>query len=126
MNTTKPPECWASDANARALRVETAPGCALLLPFDQFVFAECHRVEPLVPHEADGNQDSKSRDAVQGLNGLARSAQLLRLHPVGFPSPHQKIIPRFCLMLQLAVSAMAAECVVDTPSLGVHRLSLRH
>ena len=42
MNTTKPPECWASDANARALRVETAPGRALLLPFDQFVFAECH------------------------------------------------------------------------------------
>ena len=45
MNTTKPPECWASDANARALRVETAPGRALLLPFDQFVFAECHTEE---------------------------------------------------------------------------------
>ena len=42
MNTTKPPECWASDANARALRVEAAPGHVLLLPFDQFVFAECH------------------------------------------------------------------------------------
>ena len=42
MNTTKPPECWATDANARALRVETAPGRALLLPFDQFIFAECH------------------------------------------------------------------------------------
>ena len=41
MNTTKPPEFWASDANARALRVEAAPGRALLLPFDQFVFAEC-------------------------------------------------------------------------------------
>jgi hypothetical protein len=45
MNTTKPPECWASDANARALRVETAPGRALLLPFDQFVFAEWHTEE---------------------------------------------------------------------------------
>ena len=45
MNTTKPPECWASDANARALRVETAPGSALLLPFDQFMFAECHAEE---------------------------------------------------------------------------------
>jgi hypothetical protein len=45
MNTTKPPECWASDANARALRVETAPGRALLLPFDQFVFAECQTEE---------------------------------------------------------------------------------
>ena len=45
MNTTKPPECWASDANARALRVEAAPGRALLLPFDQFVFAECHTEE---------------------------------------------------------------------------------
>ena len=45
MNTTKPPECWASDANARALRVEAAPGRTLLLPFDQFVFAECHTEE---------------------------------------------------------------------------------
>jgi hypothetical protein len=45
MNTTKPPECWASDANARALRVEAAPGHAVLLPFDQFVFAECHAEE---------------------------------------------------------------------------------
>ena len=42
MNTTKPSECWATDANARALRVETAPGHALLLPFDHFIFAECH------------------------------------------------------------------------------------
>jgi hypothetical protein len=45
MNTTKPPECWATDANARALRVETAPGHALLLPFDHFMFAECHTEE---------------------------------------------------------------------------------
>ena len=45
MNTTKPPECWATDANARALRVETAPGRALLLPFDHFIFAECHTEE---------------------------------------------------------------------------------
>ena len=45
MNTTKPPECWATDANARALRVETAPGRALLLPFDHFMFAECHTEE---------------------------------------------------------------------------------
>jgi hypothetical protein len=45
MNTTKPPECWASDANARALRVETAAGRALLLPFAQFIFAECEAEE---------------------------------------------------------------------------------
>jgi len=45
MNPTKRPECWASDANARALRVEAAPGHALLLPFDQFVIAECHAEE---------------------------------------------------------------------------------
>ena len=45
MNTTKPPECWASDANACALRVEAAPGGALLLPFDQLVFAECQAEE---------------------------------------------------------------------------------
>jgi hypothetical protein len=45
MNTTKPPECWVSDANARVLRIEASPEFALLLPFDQFVFAECHTEE---------------------------------------------------------------------------------
>ena len=40
MNTVKPPECWATDPNARAIRIEVSPGDSLLLPFDQFVFAE--------------------------------------------------------------------------------------
>ena len=46
MNATKPPECWASDPNARALRVEIAPGHAILLPFDQFVWAESRTEGP--------------------------------------------------------------------------------
>ena len=37
---TKSPECWASDPQARGLRIEISPGHTLLLPFDQFVFAE--------------------------------------------------------------------------------------
>lgn len=37
---TKPPECWGTDANARALRVELDAHHSLLLPFDQFVHAE--------------------------------------------------------------------------------------
>lgn len=37
---TKSPECWASDPQARALRVEISAERSVLLPYDQFVFAE--------------------------------------------------------------------------------------
>jgi hypothetical protein len=35
----KPPECYTTDSQACCLRVEIEAGCSLLLPFDQFVFA---------------------------------------------------------------------------------------
>jgi hypothetical protein len=38
--STKSPECWASDPNARAVKVEVSADQSLLLPFDQFAFAE--------------------------------------------------------------------------------------
>jgi len=38
--STKSPECWASDPNARAVKVEVSAEQSLLLPFDQFAFAE--------------------------------------------------------------------------------------
>ena len=37
---TKSPECYATDPQAECLRVEIAPGRSLLLPLDQFAFAE--------------------------------------------------------------------------------------
>lgn len=37
---TKSPECWASDLNARAVKIEVSAEQSLLLPFDQFAFAE--------------------------------------------------------------------------------------
>ena len=37
---TKPPECWASDPNARAVKIELSPERSLLLPPDQFTFSE--------------------------------------------------------------------------------------
>ena len=40
MNTTKPPECWASDPNARGVRIEVSSELSLLLPIDHFMFAE--------------------------------------------------------------------------------------
>jgi hypothetical protein len=36
---TKTPECWSSDPNAHAVRVELSAEQSLLLPFDQFAFA---------------------------------------------------------------------------------------
>jgi hypothetical protein len=38
--STKTPECWASDPNAEALRIEVSPERSLLLPHGQFIFAE--------------------------------------------------------------------------------------
>src|SRR5213596_463790 len=38
--STRTPECWASDPNARAVRIELSAEQSLLLPFDQFAFAE--------------------------------------------------------------------------------------
>jgi hypothetical protein len=37
---TKPPECWANDPQARAVRVELSSDRSLLLPHDEFAFAE--------------------------------------------------------------------------------------
>ncbi len=38
--STKTPECWASDPQSRALRIEASPDCSLLLPHDHFLFSE--------------------------------------------------------------------------------------
>jgi hypothetical protein len=38
--STKSPECWASDPNARAVKIEVSSEQSLLLPFDQFAFSE--------------------------------------------------------------------------------------
>jgi hypothetical protein len=38
--STKTPECWASDPNAEALRIEISTERSMLLPHDQFMFAE--------------------------------------------------------------------------------------
>jgi hypothetical protein len=38
--STKTPECWANDPQARALRIEVSADHSLLLPHDEFAFAE--------------------------------------------------------------------------------------
>ena len=38
--STKSTECYTTDPQARCLRVESSPGRSLLLPLDQFAFAE--------------------------------------------------------------------------------------
>ena len=38
--STKTPECWASDPQTKGLHIEVSPGRSLLLPHDQFIFAE--------------------------------------------------------------------------------------
>ena len=38
--SNKSPECYTTDPQARCLRVEISPGRTILLPLDQFAFAE--------------------------------------------------------------------------------------
>ena len=38
--STRTPECWVNDPNAEALRIKVSPERSLLLPHDQFMFAE--------------------------------------------------------------------------------------
>src|SRR5213594_3374090 len=38
--STKSPECWASDPNAHGVKIDLSAERSLLLPFDQFAFAE--------------------------------------------------------------------------------------
>jgi hypothetical protein len=38
--STKTPECYTTDTQAHCLRIETSPGHSILLPLDQFAFAE--------------------------------------------------------------------------------------
>jgi len=38
--STKTPECWASDPQARGIRIEATPERSLLLPHNHFIFAE--------------------------------------------------------------------------------------
>jgi len=41
----KAPECWASDASAKLLRIEISPEKSLLLKYDQLIHAEFDNAE---------------------------------------------------------------------------------
>jgi hypothetical protein len=41
--STKSPECWANEAQARGIRVDLSADHSMLLPHDEFVFAELKR-----------------------------------------------------------------------------------
>jgi hypothetical protein len=43
--STKAPECWASDASAKLLRIEVSPEKSLLLKYDQLIHAEFDSTE---------------------------------------------------------------------------------
>ena len=43
--STKAPECWASDASAKLLRIEVGPEKSLLLKYDQLIHAEFDNAE---------------------------------------------------------------------------------
>src|SRR2546422_9825101 len=90
---TKTPECWASDPNARAVKVEVSPEQSLLLPFDQFAFAEL---------KAEGKQQhlrlvfATHEVSVRG-NSLRRVETAMQRKELSFvaalPRNHRSLVP---------------------------------
>ena len=86
-------EGWASDPNARALRIELNPDHAYLLPFDQFVHAEVTR--------EDGAQHLRlafaTHEVVIRGHGLKRLIAALQRQELAFltllPKPLRDAIP---------------------------------
>ena len=62
---TKTPECWSSDPNAHGIRIELSSEGSLLLPFDQFAFAELksegEETTPSIGLRHAGGFDSRQR-----------------------------------------------------------------
>ena len=103
--STKSPECWASDPEARGLRIEISAGHSLLLPFDQFVFAEL---------TTDGNEQclrlmfATHEVAVRGLalRRIETAMQRLELSFLGtLPSGQRSLIAEgYPVVLNIVVS----------------------
>src|SRR2546426_12121840 len=98
--STKSPECWASDPNARAVRIELSAERSLLLPFDQFAFAELktegkqqHLRLVFATHEVSvrGNSLRRVETAIQRME-LSWLAALPGKHPSLVPGVHPAIL----------------------------------
>jgi hypothetical protein len=90
---TKSPECWASDPKARAVIIELSAERNLLLPHDEFAFAEL---------ESDGKQQhlrlifATHEVSVRGnsLRRIETAMQRMELSFVGkLPSSQRALIP---------------------------------
>lgn len=89
--STKPPECWTIDPNARAVRVERSPDESLYLPLDQFALAEYRTGESeqqlrlvFATHEVTIRG--------QALHRIAAAIQRLDLASVSVLPPHQRAV----------------------------------
>jgi len=103
--STKSPECLASDPNARAVRIELSAERSLLLPFDQFAFAEL---------KTEGKQQylrlvfATHEVSVRGnsLRRIETAMQRMELSFLGkLPSSQRSLIPEGQpVMLEIAVT----------------------
>jgi hypothetical protein len=103
--STKSPECWASDPNAHGVKVELSAERSLLLPFDQFAFAEL---------KAEGKQQNlrlvfaTHEVSVRG-NSLRRVETAMQRMELSFlgklPSSQRSLIPEGQpVVLEIAVT----------------------
>ena len=91
--STKSPECWASDPNAHGVKIELSAERSLLLPFDQFAFAELktegkqqHLRLVFATHEVSVRGNSLRR--------IETAMQRMELSYVGkLPSSQRSLIP---------------------------------
>src|SRR6266850_6428247 len=90
---TKTPECWSSDPNAHGVKVELSAERSLLLPFDQFAFAEL---------KSEGKQQhlrllfATHEVSIRGhsLRRIETAMQRLELSFLGaLPRNHRSLIP---------------------------------
>ena len=108
--STKSPESWSSDPQARGLRIEISGDNSLLLPFDQFVFAELKSEEKkqqlrlvFATHEVSVRGHSLRR--------IETTMQRLELSVLDvLPSSQRSLIPDGQpLILEICVSTVAEE-----------------
>src|ERR1035438_9073578 len=109
--STKTPECWESDPNAAGVKIILAPDDHLLLPFDQFIYADLklygeHQQLRLVfvTHEVSVRGDSLER-----IETIMQRKQLSLLKTLPNPAEGRQI----GLLRRAQEASAATGCPID-------------
>jgi hypothetical protein len=89
--STKTPECWASDPQARGLRIEATPERSLLLPHNHFIFAE------LDSGATDNDQmiPKKGRQLIRKISSVFQTERGWGFSSLKFPTRRARLLFQF-------------------------------